>query len=55
MSGNIVEIFHSIPRDMLESLMLGTVAYNNCHAQTQVTGLSNDGPGLRPRPFHHRP
>jgi hypothetical protein len=45
-SGDIIDIFHSIPRNMLESLILGTVAYDNCRLQNRVTGLSNDGPGI---------
>lgn len=44
--GDVWDLFHTIPRDLLESLVLGTVAFDHSRTQNRVTGLDNNGPGI---------
>ncbi len=43
---DVWDLFHTIPRDLLESLILGTVAFDNSRAHNRVTGLMKNGPGI---------
>ncbi|GAB1316793.1 hypothetical protein MFIFM68171_07003 [Madurella fahalii] len=47
-AGDVWDLFHSIPRNVLESIVLGTIAYDDCRTSGngRVTGLSGDGPGV---------
>ncbi len=44
--GDVGDIFMSIPSDALESLVLGTMAFDNNRPQNRVAGLNGDGPGI---------
>lgn len=44
--GDTWDLFHTIPRRVLESLMLGTVAFDCSRTQNPLTGLQEDGPGV---------
>jgi hypothetical protein len=44
--GDSWDVFHSIPRDLLGSVILGTVAFDSGRPQNRVTGLSDDAPGI---------
>jgi hypothetical protein len=45
-AGGLMDILMSIPRNVLESVVLGTVAFDRCRAENPVIGLDNDGPGI---------
>jgi hypothetical protein len=47
-TGGAWDIFHSIPRSVLQSIVLGTVAYDDSNAMPlgPLDSLSDDGPGV---------
>lgn len=44
--GDISDMFHAIPRSMLESVILGTVAFDRHRTHGRLRGLAEDGPGI---------
>ncbi|KAL2174233.1 uncharacterized protein P884DRAFT_302821 [Thermothelomyces heterothallicus CBS 202.75] len=44
--GDVWDILHSIPRNVLESLVLGTVAFDSNRSVNRLRGLSSDGAGV---------